>query len=153
MLATTARTTDLRSGLPGNGAQASVPYLDLGSIITFTDKDGDSVNLSGKFTVTITDDVPEADIDLKGGSVTVDETPGNQADDTTSNSVKALFAKLEKLQGHLSATIPTYRPTTMAALRATAQSPMRAFGFCRGRRPFRHRFGFSALSAPVHAER
>ena len=58
-------------------------------------KDGDSVSLSGKFTVTITDDVPHADIDLRGGSVTVDETPGNQADDTTSSSVRNLFAALE----------------------------------------------------------
>ncbi|HKS19362.1 MAG TPA: DUF5801 repeats-in-toxin domain-containing protein, partial [Bradyrhizobium sp.] len=86
---------DLRSGLPVNGVQATIPYLDLGSIITFTDKDGDSVTLSGKFTVTVTDDVPHADIDLRGGSVTADETPGNQADDTTSSSVRALFAALE----------------------------------------------------------
>ncbi|WP_291865952.1 DUF5801 repeats-in-toxin domain-containing protein [Bradyrhizobium sp.] len=89
------QNTDLRSGLPVNGVQATVPYLNLGSIITFTDRDGDSVTLSGKFTVTVTDDVPEADIDLKGSSVTVDESAGNQADDTTSSSVKALFASLE----------------------------------------------------------
>lgn len=88
---------DLRSGQPSGSplVQHSIPYLDLGSIITYTDKDGDTVNLGGKFTVTITDDVPHADIDIGRGSVTVDETPGNQADDTTSSSVRNLFAALE----------------------------------------------------------
>ncbi len=89
------QNTDLRSGLPIDGIQASVPNIDFGSIITFTDRDGDQVTLSGKFTVTITDDVPQADIDIGHGSVTVDETPGNQADDTTSSSVRNLFANLE----------------------------------------------------------
>ena len=117
--------TDLRSGLPVNGAQASVPYLDLGSIITFTDKDGDTVNLSGKFTVTITDDVPHADIDLKGGSVTVDETPGNQADDTTSNSVKALFANLEALSRHCRRRSRRIDRQQWRQLRAMARSPTR----------------------------
>ncbi len=88
---------DLRSGQPSGSplVQQSIPYLDLGSIITYTDKDGDTVNLGGKFTVTITDDVPHADIDIGRGSVTVDETPGNQADDTTSSNVRNLFAALE----------------------------------------------------------
>ena len=94
-VADNGQNTDLRSGLPVDGIQASVPNIDFGSIITFTDKDGDTVNLSGKFTVTITDDVPHADIDIGRGSVTIDETPGNQADDTTSNSVRHLFANLE----------------------------------------------------------
>jgi T1SS-143 domain-containing protein len=89
------QNTDLRSGLPLDGIQASVPNIDFGSIITFTDRDGDQVTLSGKFTVTITDDVPQADIDIGHGSVTIDETPGNQADDTTSSSVRNLFANLE----------------------------------------------------------
>jgi T1SS-143 domain-containing protein len=89
------QNTDLRSGLPVDGIQASVPNIDFGSIITFTDRDGDQVTLSGKFTVTITDDVPQADIDIGRGSVTIDETPGNQADDTTSSSVRNLFANLE----------------------------------------------------------
>ncbi|TKW78136.1 MAG: hypothetical protein DI543_12010, partial [Bradyrhizobium icense] len=89
------QNTDLRSGQPVNGVQGSIPNIDLGSIITFTDKDGDSVTLTGKFTVTVTDDVPHADIDLKGGSVTIDESAGNQADDTTSSSVRALFKNLE----------------------------------------------------------
>jgi T1SS-143 domain-containing protein len=88
---------DLRSGQPSGNplVQNSIPYLDLGSIITYTDKDGDTVNLGGKFTVTITDDAPHADIDIGRGSVTIDETPGNQADDTTSSSVRNLFAALE----------------------------------------------------------
>lgn len=89
------QNTDLRSGLPVDGIQASVPNIDFGSIITFTDRDGDQVTLNGKFTVTITDDVPHADIDIGRGSVTIDETPGNQADDTTSSSVRNLFANLE----------------------------------------------------------
>jgi T1SS-143 domain-containing protein len=89
------QNTDLRSDLPLDGIQASVPNIDFGSIITFTDRDGDQVTLSGKFTVTITDDVPQADIDIGRGSVTIDETPGNQADDTTSSSVRNLFANLE----------------------------------------------------------
>jgi T1SS-143 domain-containing protein len=82
------QNTDLRSGQPVNNVQGSIPNIDLGSIITFTDKDGDSVTLTGKFTITVTDDVPHADIDLKGGSVTIDESEGNQADDTTSSSVR-----------------------------------------------------------------
>ena len=108
--------TDLRSGGPGyydtnhDGVAHSgstpvgnpVPYLDFGSIITFTDNDTDSVTLSGKFTITITDDVPHADIDLRGGSVTADESASNQADDTTSSSVRGLFADLENsgIVGH-----------------------------------------------------
>ncbi|KRR21582.1 DUF5801 repeats-in-toxin domain-containing protein [Bradyrhizobium retamae] len=89
------QNSDLRSGPLDNGVQHSIPNIDLGSIITFTDKDGDTVSLTGKFTISVTDDVPHADVDLGWGSVTVDETPGNQADDTTSSSVRNLFAKLE----------------------------------------------------------
>jgi T1SS-143 domain-containing protein len=88
---------DLRSGQPVDGVQASIPYLNLGSIITYTDKDGDTVSLNGKFTVTITDDKPVADVDLGWGTVTIDESAGNQADDTTSSSVKNLFAALESV--------------------------------------------------------
>ncbi|MEH2588349.1 DUF5801 repeats-in-toxin domain-containing protein [Bradyrhizobium sp. AZCC 1721] len=89
------QNSDLRSGPLDNGVQHSIPNIDLGSIVTFTDKDGDTISLTGKFTINVTDDVPHADIDLGWGSVTVDETPGNQADDTTASSVRNLFAKLE----------------------------------------------------------
>lgn len=85
----------LRSGPIDNGVQHSIPNIDLGSIITYTDKDGDSVTLTGKFVVNVTDDVPKAVIDPGGSSVTIDETPGNQADDTTSDGVRNLFAGLE----------------------------------------------------------
>jgi T1SS-143 domain-containing protein len=122
--------TDLRSGLPVDGVQASVPYLNLGSIVTYTDRDGDTVDLSGKFTVTITDDVPQADIDIGRGSVTADESPGNQADDTTSNSVRTRFAALEN-----------------SGVRLCAQR------FRCGRRRFSHRRGFPSVRASVHAER
>jgi len=89
---------DLRSGQPSGTplVQHSIPYLDLGSIITYTDKDGDTVNLGGKFTVTITDDVPHADIDInRNASITIDESGGNEADNTTSSSVRNLFKNLE----------------------------------------------------------
>jgi T1SS-143 domain-containing protein len=89
---------DLRSGQPSGSplVQHSIPYLDLGSIITYTDKDGDTVNLGGKFTVTITDDVPHADIDInRNASITIDESGGNEADNTTSSSVRNLFKNLE----------------------------------------------------------
>ncbi|MEH2570888.1 T1SS-143 domain-containing protein [Bradyrhizobium sp. AZCC 1577] len=89
------QNSDLRSGPLDNGVQHSIPNIDLGSIVTFTDKDGDTISLTGKFTINVTDDVPHADIDLGWGSVTIDETPGNQADDTTASSVRNLFAKLE----------------------------------------------------------
>jgi len=78
-----------------SGADGSIAGLDLGSIINFTDKDGDTVNLGGKFIIKITDDVPEAEIAIGRGSVTLDESAGNQADDTTSTSVRNLFKNLE----------------------------------------------------------
>ncbi|QUS39179.1 VWA domain-containing protein [Tardiphaga alba] len=81
--------TMLRSGPDG-----SISGLDLGSIINFTDRDGDSINLGGKFIIKITDDVPHADIDIGRGSVTIDESAGNQADDTTSAAVKNQFASI-----------------------------------------------------------
>ncbi|MDE5452826.1 VWA domain-containing protein [Bradyrhizobium sp. CSA112] len=87
--------SDLLSGPLDSGIQHSIPNIDLGSIVTLTDKDGDTISLTGKFTINVTDDVPHADIDPGWGSVSVDETPGNQADDTTASSVRNLFAQLE----------------------------------------------------------
>ena len=71
---------DLRSGNAG----ATIPGIDFGSIVTVTDKDGDTITLDGKFTINVRDDIPEADIDLKNSSVTIDETHDNQNDDTSS---------------------------------------------------------------------
>ncbi|AKR54916.1 T1SS secreted agglutinin RTX [Devosia sp. H5989] len=82
--------TELRSG--NNGA--TIDGIDFGKIIQATDGDGDTVTLDGKFVIKVVDDVPVADIDLGRASVVHDESSGTQydADDTTSNSVKALFA-------------------------------------------------------------
>ena len=91
---------DLRSG---NG-DATVAGIDFGSIITVTDKDGDTITLDGKFTIQVRDDVPEAEIELKNSSVTIDETPGNQNDDTSSSSVAALFSGLSNAGDDLDVT-------------------------------------------------
>ena len=96
---------DLRSGDGG----ATVPSIDFGSIVTVTDKDGDTITLDGKFTIEVRDDIPVADIDLVdffGADVRVqhDETAGNQNGfldildgdrDTGLAIVKAAFAALE----------------------------------------------------------
>jgi hypothetical protein len=47
--------TDLQQTPDGPG---DINFIDFGSILQATDYDGDSVNFAGKFTVTITDDVP-----------------------------------------------------------------------------------------------
>lgn len=102
--------TDLRSGGPTDGpggTQASIPFIDFGSIITATDFDGDSVALTDKVHVTVVDDIPQVHIGVDPiGIVQHDETPGVQnsifqfptdlADsDTNSAAVKAVFATLE----------------------------------------------------------
>ncbi|MGL4404696.1 MAG: DUF5801 repeats-in-toxin domain-containing protein, partial [Notoacmeibacter sp.] len=82
------QNTDLRSGLDG----ATISSINFGKIIKATDADGDSVTLDGRVGVTIRDDVPEAELVREGGSVKIDETAGQQNDDTTSGSVAALFS-------------------------------------------------------------
>ncbi|MDO9353240.1 MAG: DUF5801 repeats-in-toxin domain-containing protein, partial [Solirubrobacteraceae bacterium] len=68
----------------------SIAGIDLGAIIDATDGDGDRVDLDGRLIVTVTDDVPEIAITAIG-SVTIDETAGNQDDDSSSTSVRDLF--------------------------------------------------------------
>ena len=69
--------------------------IDFGSVITATDGDGDFVVLGGKVNVTVTDDIPQIFLKALGGSVTHDETAGNQNDDTGNAAVAARFASLE----------------------------------------------------------
>ncbi|SMQ60375.1 type I secretion C-terminal target domain (VC_A0849 subclass) [Devosia lucknowensis] len=68
--------------------------IDFGSVIKATDHDGDSVVLKDAFSIRIKDDVPEVKAGLGQASLSVDETRGTQsdADDTTSDAVKGLFA-------------------------------------------------------------
>jgi T1SS-143 domain-containing protein len=68
----------------------SIAGIDFGSIIDATDGDGDRVDLDGRLIVTVTDDVPEISI-VTSGAVTIDESTGNQDDDSSSTSVRDLF--------------------------------------------------------------
>ncbi|MGM4906697.1 DUF5801 repeats-in-toxin domain-containing protein [Tardiphaga sp. 866_E4_N2_1] len=74
-----------------SGASGFIDALDFGKIITVTDGDGDTITLDGSVLIKIHDDAPVADIRLRSESVTIDETPGNQHDDTNLNAVRALF--------------------------------------------------------------
>jgi hypothetical protein len=60
--------TDLQDGVQGE-----VSAINFGKLIQATDFDGDGVILDGKFTVTITDDVPELVEDAEPVSILVDE--------------------------------------------------------------------------------
>ncbi|MGL4405206.1 MAG: DUF5801 repeats-in-toxin domain-containing protein, partial [Notoacmeibacter sp.] len=73
------------------GGTGTLAAIDFGKIIIATDRDGDIVKLDGKVNVTVTDDVPDAELEYDDGSVTIDETAGQQNDDTTSSSIAALF--------------------------------------------------------------
>nr|CAD6436783.1 hypothetical protein REQ54_04087 [Rhizobium sp. Q54] len=64
--------------------------INFGAIINATDGDGDIVNLTGKLTIKVVDDIPEVII-VANRSVAIDETAGNQNDDTTRLSVSNLF--------------------------------------------------------------
>ncbi len=79
------------------GADGSLEGIDFGALITVTDYDKDTITLDGKFVINVTDDVPEADIDVNPfGAVIHDETPGDDGlDDTDSASAKAPFLTLE----------------------------------------------------------
>ena len=49
-----------------------------------TDGDGDTVTLNGKLTIEITDDIPKITSFFEtGATVTIDETAGQQGNDTT----------------------------------------------------------------------
>ena len=140
--------TALRSGWPGyNGQATPVPYLDLGSIIKFTDRDGDTVNLSGKFTMT--SPTSAAGGYRPGWRVGYDRRNRRQpAHDTTSSSVRALFANLEAsgIVGHdpdVPGNQAAYSPTTQWLRRRLWRAglcPQRRRG---GYRQFHHRLGFS----------
>ncbi|NML76389.1 tandem-95 repeat protein [Rhizobium sp. S-51] len=93
----TFRQYDQVDHVSGNGentalktATGSIAGIDFGSVINATDGDGDTVNLAGKFTVTIRDDMPVTTISAVG-SVTIDETAGIQNNDTTAPAVANLF--------------------------------------------------------------
>ncbi len=87
--------TDLKT------ASGSLAGIDFGSIIKATDGDGDSVTLTGKLIVKVTDDVPTVSISLTGQIVTHDESVGidnqigNKSDDTTSRDVTSIFRAFE----------------------------------------------------------
>jgi T1SS-143 domain-containing protein len=90
----TFRQYDQLDHQAGNGQNTTLANglasINFGAVINATDGDGDVVNLSGKLLITVRDDVPEVSISTVG-SVTIDETSGNQNDDTTSSSVRNLF--------------------------------------------------------------
>jgi T1SS-143 domain-containing protein len=90
----TFRQYDQLDHAAGNGQNTTLANglasINFGAVINATDGDGDVVNLSGKLLITVRDDVPEVSISTTG-SVTIDESTGNQNDDTTSNSVRNLF--------------------------------------------------------------
>jgi T1SS-143 domain-containing protein len=79
-------------------SSGSISAIDFGAVITATDDDGDSVPLTGKFTIAIKDDVPAVTI-TANGVVSIDESGGHNADNSSLNSVKALFAGLNNV-GH-----------------------------------------------------
>ncbi len=89
---------DLKSG------EGTVAGIDFGSVIKATDGDGDTVVIGGKLVVTVTDDAPVVSISLTGNVVTHDESSGNDAgtSDTNSNQVRSIFAAFEGSE-HVSA--------------------------------------------------
>ena len=85
------------------GASGPVGGLDFGSLIVATDGDGDHVTLDGKLTIEITDDVPQVSLSANPlALVGIDESAGSQdgflgspPNDTTSGTVRGVFAALE----------------------------------------------------------
>ncbi|KQU71853.1 hypothetical protein ASC75_24125 [Aminobacter sp. DSM 101952] len=80
--------------LQANGAPVS--SIDFGSVIQATDRDGDSVTLSGKVNVTVVDDIPQVHIKATGAAVTHDETAGLQGDDADPSVIADRFASLNQ---------------------------------------------------------
>jgi T1SS-143 domain-containing protein len=78
--------TALKSG------SGSIAAIDFGAVIQATDGDGDQIGLGGKFSITITDDIPVPSITTTGLSTTIDETSGFQNDDSGAGSIGSLFA-------------------------------------------------------------
>ncbi|CDN49613.1 DUF5801 repeats-in-toxin domain-containing protein [Neorhizobium galegae] len=85
--------TALKSG------SGSIAAIDFGAVIQATDGDGDQIGLGGKFSITITDDVPAPSIIATGASTTIDETVNNQSNDTGNQAVRSLFAAVANV-GH-----------------------------------------------------
>ncbi|WP_208976313.1 DUF5801 repeats-in-toxin domain-containing protein, partial [Polycladidibacter stylochi] len=76
----------------------SIDALDFGRVISARDGDGDTVSLSGKFTITVRDDVPDPQITpVNGAELRIDESAGKQDSDSTSSSLKSLFSKLRDI--------------------------------------------------------
>ncbi|MEC9403858.1 MAG: DUF5801 repeats-in-toxin domain-containing protein, partial [Pseudomonadota bacterium] len=75
------------------GASGPLAGIDFGAIIDAKDGDGDIVNLTGKLTINVVDDIPEVAI-WTDRTVTIDETDYNQNDDTTSRGMAGLFASV-----------------------------------------------------------
>lgn len=82
-------TADENFDLIANGG--SISEIDFGSIIVATDYDGDSVTLDGILPVEIRDDIPFAKLFASHHKVAIDESAGNQQNDTTFASVVNLF--------------------------------------------------------------
>jgi len=80
----------------GNDTSISI---DFGQVITATDRDGDYITLGGKVLVTVIDDVPQITISAPG-LVAIDETGGNNADNSFASTVKALFGDMAGGSGH-----------------------------------------------------
>ena len=85
------------------GANGPVSGLDFGSLILATDGDGDSIAMTGKLTIDVTDDTPQISAAVNPiGYVTIDESAGVQglpANDTTNSAVRGRFAALESAHG------------------------------------------------------
>ena len=83
---------DQNFGLVDDVPGQDVTALDFGHVIKATDFDGDSVVLNDKLEIHVRDDIPTVDAKFNSSdNVIVDETAGQQNDDTTSSSVSNLF--------------------------------------------------------------
>ncbi len=94
------RQYDQLDHVDGNGentalqsASGPLAGIDFGAIIDAKDGDGDIVNLTGKLTINVVDDIPEVAI-WTDRTVTIDETDYKQNDDTTSQGMAGLFASV-----------------------------------------------------------
>ncbi|WP_105403110.1 DUF5801 repeats-in-toxin domain-containing protein [Neorhizobium sp. T7_12] len=79
-----------------NGTPEGLSAIDFGAVIQATDGDGDQIGLGGKFSITITDDVPEIAI-FTDKTVTIDETSGLWDDNINAGSIGSLFAGVDNL--------------------------------------------------------
>lgn len=83
---------------PSGTAVQNTLEINFGSVIQATDRDGDSVPLTGKVNVTVIDDIPQVWLKATSDSVVHDETAGLQqgihGDDTNEGVVIDRFASL-----------------------------------------------------------